>query len=249
MRHKLKGIVIREQAKGETSKLLTFLTDDMGVLTVNAKGVRKLSSPYLKSAQLFAFSDILLYEKNGYYTLTEASLITDFYPLSKDIKNYSLACYLCDAASSFATRGDESATILRLLLNSLYALEKEVTSRMLLKAAFELRLCCECGFEPSPDYCSVCGDEEMDECCIDTAEGEIYCKNCASKGDNVFPLSSGNRLALKHIAQSELSKFISFRMSDVDLLSLSRIAERYFLQRAERGFKTLSFYKQCEELN
>ena len=45
MRHKLKGLVIREQAKGETSKLLTFLTDAMGVLTVNAKGVRKLSSP------------------------------------------------------------------------------------------------------------------------------------------------------------------------------------------------------------
>ncbi len=249
MRHKLKGLVIREQAKGETSKLLTFLTDAMGVLTVNAKGVRKLSSPYLKSAQLFAFSDILLYEKNGYYTLTEAALITDFYPLSRDISNYALACYFCDAASAFAIRGEESAVVLRLLLNSLYALENEVASRELIKAAFELRLCCECGFELSPDYCSLCGDADLEECYIDTAEGEICCKNCRSGRDGVFPLSAGNRLAIKHIAQCELSKFISFRVSETDLLALSKIAERYFLQRAERGFKTLAFYKQCRELN
>ena len=63
MRHKIKGIVLREAPKGETSKLLTVLASDLGVITVNAKGVRKLSSPYIKSAQQFAFSDMLLYEK------------------------------------------------------------------------------------------------------------------------------------------------------------------------------------------
>ena len=87
MRHKIKGIVIREVPKGETSKLLTVVTSSLGVITVNAKGVRKLSSPYLKSAQLFAFSDMLIYDKNGFYTLSEASLIADFYPIREDIKN------------------------------------------------------------------------------------------------------------------------------------------------------------------
>ena len=90
MRHKIKGIVLREQPKGESSKLLTILASDLGIITVNAKGVRKISSPYLKSAQQFAFSDMLLYEKNGFYTLTEAALIADFYTIREDIKNYSL---------------------------------------------------------------------------------------------------------------------------------------------------------------
>lgn len=248
MRHKLKAIVVKEQPKGETSKLLTILTDSMGVLTINAKGVRKLSSPYLKSAQLFAFSDMLLYEKNGYYTLTEAALITDFYPLSKDIVNYSLACYLCDAASSFAVQGDESASILRLLLNSLYALENGVAPERLIKAAFELRICCECGFEPLTDCCSSCGDE-LNEGYFDITEGEMHCKNCGASDKDIFLLSSANLKALQHVSQCELSKFLSFRVSETDMLSLATIAERYFLQRAERGFKTLSFYKKCKELN
>ncbi len=248
MRLKLKGFVIREQPKGETSKLLTVLTDTMGVLTVNAKGVRKLSSPYLKSAQLFAFSDMLLHEKNGYYTLTEAALITDFYPLSKDIVNYSLACYLCDAASSFAIQGEESASVLRLLLNALFALENGVSSPKQIKAAFELRLCCECGFEPSADFCAGCG-KDVNECCFDVSEGAVFCKDCCELEKNVFPLSNSNRLAINHIAHTELAKFLLFRVSDYDLQRLSEIAERYFLHRAERGYKTLSFYKQCQELN
>ena len=112
MRHKIKGIVLREAPKGETSKLLTVLASDLGVITVNAKGVRKLSSAYLKSAQQFAFSDMLLYEKNGFYTLTEAALIAEFYPVREDIKSYALACYLCEAASAFAVPGEEANNVI-----------------------------------------------------------------------------------------------------------------------------------------
>ena len=77
MRHKIKGIVLREAPKGETSKLLTVLSADRGVITVNAKGVRKLSSPYIKSSQQFAFSDMLLYEKNGFMIVGYSQALLD----------------------------------------------------------------------------------------------------------------------------------------------------------------------------
>ena len=249
MRHKLKAIVLRENVKGETSKLLTVLTDKMGVLTVNAKGVRKLSSPYLKSAQLFAFSDMLLYEKNGFYTLTEAALITDFYPLSKNVTSYSLACYLCDAASSFAMPGEDSSDILRLLLNSLYALEKEIANPNIIKAAFELRLCSECGFYPDIDGCIDC-QSNLTECefLFDYTDGVSFCKSCASKNNNNMVINPNIAKSVKHITESELSKFISFRIGEEDERLLSDLAEKFFLSHAERGFKTLSFYKHCKEL-
>ena len=58
MQHKVRGLVVRESPKGESGKLLTVLTERDGVITVNAKGVRKISAAYLKSAQLFALSDM-----------------------------------------------------------------------------------------------------------------------------------------------------------------------------------------------
>lgn len=245
MRHKTKGLVIREAPKGETSKLLTVLTPDLGVITVNAKGARKLSAPYLKSTQLFAFSDMLLHVKNGFYTLSEASLVTDFYSLSKDIVRYSLACYISDVASAFAVPGEEGASVLRLLLNSLYALENEKASAELIKSAFELRLCAECGFYPEVSVCAECDNElENIPSVFNAVEGVALCLECASVGGDNYPVSPSVCKAMKHITESELSRFISFRIGADDQKTLSVIAERFMLVRAERGFKTLSFYKQ-----
>lgn len=249
MRHKIKGIVLREIPKGETSKLLTVLTSNLGVITVNAKGVRKLSSPYLKCAQQFAFSDMLLYEKNGFFTLTEAALVADFYSLREDIKDYSLACYLCEAASDFCVPGEESANILRLLLNSLYALENKVAERKLVKACFELRLCAECGFLPETDCCAECGEEVIGtDFLFHIVGGMSLCRNCASANYEHILLSPAVGKAITHITESELSRFLSFRISENDQALLAAVAERFLLARAERGFKTLSFYKHCEEL-
>ncbi len=248
MRHKLKAIVLRETVKGETSKLLTLLTDRMGVITVNAKGVRKLSSPYLKSSQLFAFSDMLLHEKNGYYTLAEAALITDFYAISKDVKGYALACYLCDAASAFAMPGEDSSDILRLLLNSLYAIENNIAPLQQVKSAFELRICSECGFYPDMDSCAECGSELPSEFLFGIHDGFSLCKNCGSKNNDNLIINPTVAKAVKHITESDISRFLSFRISDADIMLLSNLAEKYFLSHAERGFKTLSFYKHCEEL-
>jgi len=249
MRHKIKGIVIRESPKGETSKLLTVLTSTLGVITVNAKGVRKISSPYLKSAQLFAFSDMLLYEKNGFYTLTEASLVADFYSVREDIKTYSLASYLCEASSAFVVPGEESAKVLRLLLNSLYAIEKGVAPLVLIKAAFEFRLCAESGFLPETDVCADCGDElDGQDFLFHIADGIALCRNCASVSADYPYVPSAVGKAIAHITESDISRFLSFRISVNDMAILSKIAERFLLSRAERGFKTLSFYKHCEEL-
>ncbi len=249
MRHKIKGIVIREAPKGETSKLLTVLTSSLGVITINAKGVRKLSSPYLKSAQLFAFSDMLLYEKNGYFTLSEAALITDFYALSKDIKVYSLACYFAEVSASFAIPGEESANILRLLLNSLYALEKNIAPIEIVKSAFELRICSECGFFPDISNCLDCESNLSDkEFMFHIGDGVAFCKNCAHTNNECVVLSPSVGKAITHITESELSRFISFRIGDADMRKLSLVSEKFLLARAERGFKTLSFYKHCEDL-
>lgn len=249
MRHKIKGIVLREQPKGESSKLLTILATDLGVITVNAKGVRKISSPYLKSAQQFAFSDMLLYEKNGFYTLTEAALIADFYTIREDIKNYSLACYLCEAVSCFVIPGEESKSLLRLLLNALYAIENSVTTRKIIKAAFELRLCAECGYLPEAEVCASCGSELQNEAFLfDTLHGVASCRECQNADAVNLLLNPSVGKAITHITESDISRFLSFKIGEEEQLQLAYVAERFMLSCAERGFKTLSFYKHCEEL-
>ncbi|MBO4453099.1 MAG: DNA repair protein RecO [Clostridia bacterium] len=248
MQIKIKGLVIREKPKGENGKLLTLLTDTSGIINVNAKGVRKISAAYLKSAQLFAFSDFVLYEKNGFYTLIEASLVTDFFHIREDLDSYSLACYICEAASAFVGDGESGARLLRLTLNTLFAIENSTLPHKQIKACFELRLCAESGFAPETEVCGVCSEPVEGSCLFDIAGGTAVCRECTPNAPETVLLNENLLLAVRHITGSEPRKFLSFRIGERDLYTLCDLSERYFLSRAERGFSTLAFYKQCEEL-
>ena len=132
MNRTVNGIVIREKPLGEKGKLLYVLTQYEGVIAVKATGAKNISASYLKSAQLFAYSELNIYDKNKHYTLTEAKLIESFYDLRKDVSVFALASYICELALLTAVPSDDG--ILRLLLNCLYALSINLSGRDTIKA-------------------------------------------------------------------------------------------------------------------
>jgi hypothetical protein len=48
---------------------------------------------------------------------------------------------------------------------------------------------------------------------------------------------------MRYICDSELSRFLSFRLESLFWKELSVITEKYLLYRTERGFETLKIYK------
>lgn len=249
MRHKIKGIVVREIATGENDKLLTILTETMGTITVKAPGVRKLSSANLRSAQLFAFSDLLLYEKEGRFTLQESVLREDFYEIREDVTAFALGCYLCEVASSVSVGGDEGTEILRLLLNALYAAEKHVTDLQIIKAAFEFRLAALIGYEPDFSECPICGTpcDEMKRRTFELTDGYLFCAGCDNPAEGFSrraSVSDAAYAALKHILTVPVNKVFLFRLDEPALSEMAKLCEEYLLLRVEKQMKTLDFYKK-----
>lgn len=249
MRHKVRGIVVRESAAGENDKLLWVLTGEEGLLTVRAPGVRKLSATNLRSAQLFAYSDLLLYVKNGFYTLQESILQEDFYSLREDVTSFALGCYLCELASSVSVGGEEGVEILRLLLNALYASEKKLADPRILKAAFEFRIAALIGYEPDLSECPVCGKpaDGIEHRVMELADGCLFCASCVPPAEGYserMPLSEGCYKALLHILRSPVGKIFLFRLDEPSLRELSQLTEAYLLMRMEKHLKTLDFLKK-----
>ena len=249
MQHKVKGIVVREAVKGENDKLLTVLTGEEGVLTVRAPGVRKLSASNLRSAQLFAYSDLLLYVKNGFYTLQESILREDFYALREDVTDFALGCYLCELASAVSVGGEEGNEILRLLLNALYAAEKKIAPPKLIKTAFEFRLAALIGYEPELSECPLCGKpaEQIQNRMFELTDGYLFCASCDSPEEGFTrraPVSPACLAAMTHLLASPVNKIFLFRLEESALAELSALTEEYLLLRVERKMKTLDFLKK-----
>ena len=249
MRHKVRGIVVSEMAKGESDKLLRVLTGEEGVLTVRAPGVRKLSATNLRSAQLFAYSDLLLYEKNGFFTLQESILQEDFYDLRADVTAFALGCYLCELASAVSVGGEEGVEILRLLLNALYAAEKKLADPQVIKTAFEFRTAALIGYEPDLTGCPICSKpvEEMRDGMFELTDGYLFCRSCENPAEGFsrrVPVSLPCCKALRHILTVPVNKIFLFRLEEHALRELSALTEEYLLLRLERKPKTLDFLKQ-----
>ena len=68
------GLILRENDRGETSKSVTVLTAERGVIDIFVRGGRK-STKNASSTQLFAYSKLCVEEKKN---AKDQSMITNF---------------------------------------------------------------------------------------------------------------------------------------------------------------------------
>ena len=242
-----KALVLRDVDYKESDKILTLLTQEAGKLTASARGCRKKGSPVAAGVQLLAWSDLVLYEYRGRWTVKEAAVEREFLGLRRDVERLALACYFAEAAEALAVADVPAPELLSLVLNSLYALDQMPQKPLaLVKAAFELRLMCAAGYEPILDGCAVCGAERPEEPRFHLREGVLHCARCRDEvGEGIsMPLDGPALAAMRHIAYGDAKRLLSFSLGEESLRLLGDLTEAYLHTQLERGFRTLDFYKQ-----
>ncbi len=239
------GLILRETAYKDSSKILTVLTSTEGKLTVSARGAMRRGSKLAAVAQILAYSDMTLYHSRDRWTLTEAQTIELFSGLSSDIELLALGSYFAELLEAVSDEDSPNPEILSLGLNALFMLSQNEKNPLLVKAAFETRLMCLAGFEPIVAACSVCGKEDIDAPRLDLRGGMVRCKGCRADGSNeTAQLCSGSLDALRYIISCDSKKIFSFKLPDEAIGRLTRVSEAYVSAQLDRSFKTLDYYRQ-----
>ena len=126
MRDVCDGLVIKDMPYGENDRLLTVLTAEHGQILFTAKGARSLKSKTMPLCRLFVYANFEYYEKNGRRWLSGGSVNEGFYGISEDIQGFSLASYIVQLAAEISGEGVGAEEVLRMTLNTLYAIEKKL---------------------------------------------------------------------------------------------------------------------------
>ena len=159
-----------------------------------------------------------LFAYGGRFRLDEAETLEQFSGLRRDLDSTALASYFAEVLGTEAEEAVSHPDVMRLALNSLYALAQGGRERWRVKAAFELRYAALSGYAP-------------DETALERGlEGQAlacarYILGCDLKRILSFPL------------QDEQAR-----------RSLCAFTEDYLLSRLERGFQTLDFYHSLAAL-
>lgn len=241
-----KGLILREVRYKEADRILTVLTEDMGKITVKARGALRKSSKTAAATQLFAFSELTLFENKGKWSVNEGSTIEEFKGLRNDITALALASYFAECAEALSEEDTPEPRLMRLVLNALFALSNELYTQEHIKAVFELKLMAISGYEPDLYACSVCG-KEPEAPFFSAQNGVVCCENCRNETVSAnVRLNSDALSAMRYIVESDMRKMMSFSLSETASERLSAAAERYLLTQTERSFSTLSYWKQVK---
>ncbi|MBQ9151681.1 MAG: DNA repair protein RecO [Clostridia bacterium] len=265
------GLVTRSYPSGDHDRVVHMINEDRGRLAVMVKGGNsKRGSPAAACTQLFTYGNYELYSGNSgdIYWYRGGSVLNTFYNLSANLPRMALAAYLCDVASELTDKdaGEaETAELLRMLLNSLYTLDKGSKPDAIVKGVFELRAAAMMGYQPNLMGCAICKEGYPDEAYFDIMNGRIICADCQTKRNRlngrfpgaeeelgersiVCPVSASVLAAIRYALTAPDQKIFSFTLKDrEEEYAFDRAAETFLLNQLERDFETLHFYRSVAD--
>ena len=251
------GLVLKSVNIGESDRLITVFTKEMGTVSAMVKSARSLKSRSMSSTQQFCYSSMVLYRKGDKYWVRESSLIESFFGLRDSIEALSLAGYIVEVLAD-VTVAEAEGDLLRLSLNSLYAISEKKYPLEKIKAAFEIRATAIIGFMPDVLTCRDCENGKGDFF-FDIMGGNIQCYACHEKEVKegraiaqederriVTILSEGAKIALGYCIHCPIERIFAFNITDEDMHLLCRATEEYIVNQLERSFKSLEFYNEVK---
>lgn len=257
MLHEVKGLVLRTTDIGDADRMLTVYTDKLGLVSVKARYSRSLKSRNMPGTMQFCYSSFVLFEQGERMSVREAAVIESFYGLRDSIEALALGAYMLEVLAEVGT-SEPDTDLLRLTLNSLYAISNAKGELDKVKAAFEIRIAAILGYMPDVLACHECGERDGDFY-LDIMAGAALCRECYRKSERndtplsdtheshiVYILSPAARTALGYCIYAPLERLFSFNIPPEDMHLFSRATEAYLVNQLERGFKTLDFYNEVK---
>ena len=179
MEFKADALLLRAADYGENEKMVTLLTAARGKIGAAMKGVRKAGAKLNFASQPFCFAEYVLAERDGRYTVTQASLHDGFYGLRTDLTKYYAAASVLAAADRFSAENMPCGELLVAAVEALEAIETEDGHTMSALIAFLLRAVALAGYPVSAGDCPVCGKKIVGRCRFDMTSGAFTCDACA----------------------------------------------------------------------
>ena len=249
----VKGLVIRTTDIKESDRIINIFTEEFGLISALATGARTLKSRKMSSTMQYCYSKFTVYKKGEYYRIRDSELIESFYGIRDSIESLALAGYICEVLSD-VTVAEAERDLLRLSLNSLYAISEKKYPLAKIKAAFEIRAAAILGFMPDVTSCRICGAKEG-SFYFDIMGGALTCYECNERrakahaipenpheSSIISLLTETARVALAYCIYSPLERIFAFSIPDSDMELFSCAAELYLVNQLERSYKTLEFY-------
>lgn len=243
MIEKIEGIVISEQAYGETSKIINILTPDRGIVGVMAKGARKLKSDLANISGKLNYGYFnLYYKQDKLSTLISADIINSFKNVRKDINKISYASFLLELSSQ-VVKQNQNKHVFEYLIAGLKKID-EGFDESVITNILELKYLDLLGVMPILDCCSGCG-KTSNILTLSNIKGGYVCNSCHTSEKIV---SDKTIKLVRMFYYVDIDKISKLEISDTCKNEINDFLDNYYSQYTGLYLKSKSFLSDLKKL-
>jgi DNA repair protein RecO (recombination protein O) len=179
------AVVVRTRAVGESDKIVTFLTRDLGKIAGLAKGARRSKRRFVNVLEPFTHVDVTLRLRPGSdLAFVNACVLRDApISLARDLMKFAYASYVLELTDRMVREREAGPDTYELVRDALALLEEGEAEPGVLRA-FELHLLRLTGYEPELDRCRRCATAVTTGTTmyVHPARGGVLCVRCRGEG-------------------------------------------------------------------
>ncbi len=204
------GIVIKTEPIMEYDKRVVILTKEKGKISAFAKGCRKPGNRLMAAANPFSFGEFRLYAGKSSYNIMEANIKNYFDALRKDFDAAYMGMYFLEVADYYTRENLDATELLRLLYQSLRALESGKYDNAFVRMIFEIKSIVINGEFP--------GIPEQKKYLDDTAYALSYIEKSTIEKLFSFDVSKEVLSEMIQIAKIYCNRFFDKRFASLDII-------------------------------
>lgn len=242
MIQKTEGIVLRSIDFRETSRIVTFFTQDNGKMTGVLKGIRKDHRKFGSNVDKFSVNYIVYYPSRNseIHLVGQCDLKQYFFPVREDLRKSLAASYILELVNLIMPVEDKNAKVYELMLDFLNTLEKDFDINQLVHM-FQIKILSYSGFRPHLDSCVKCKKTIDRRAWFGLKEGGLICGNCPAPVESVHSVSPGSVATILHVERSEWAACLRLRFPPEVRKDLKYVLNNFLVYHLGRKLKSAKY--------
>ncbi|MDQ0858342.1 DNA repair protein RecO [Bacillus sp. V2I10] len=246
MLQKCEGIVIRTNDYGETNKIVTIYTRELGKVGVMARGAKKPNSRLTSSTQLFTYGYFLFQKSSGLGGLQQGETISSMRGIREDIFLTAYASYAAELLDKSTEQNEPNPFLFELFSQTLQLLNEGVDPDVLL-FIFEMKIVNVLGLYPQLDSCVNCSSKDG-TFHFSIRENGFICHRCFGADPYRLQISQATAKLLRLFYYFDLERLGKVTVKSETKAELKLVIDSYYSEYSGIFLKSKKFLDQMESL-
>ena len=239
---KTKGIIISETSYSESSKILSVLTKDFGLISMLSKGCKNYKSKLRSCSLKLTYANFYIsYKEDKLSTLLEADILDSLKNIKTSLDKLGYVTYLLDLTKQVVNQNNDNE-IFDILESAILKIENGFDSSIITNIV-ELKYLSFLGVNPILDRCSICGSTN-NIITVNSDCGGYLCRNCYK---TEYITDEKTIKLLRMYEYVDISKISELNINDKNKKEINKFLDDYYTKYTGLYLKSKDFLDKIKE--